>query len=358
MTSVLRFSGPVLPDGDVRDLYVVDGKVTYEPQAGADTAAEGWIVPGLVDAHNHLGLEDGGAVDDEETERQAVADRDNGVLLLRDCGSPADTRWVHDRDDLPRLIRAGRHVARTRRYIRNYGVEVEPEALVGTVAEQARAGDGWVKLVGDWISRDEGDLAPSFPADAVAGAIGTAHALGARVTAHCFGPESLSPLLDAGIDCIEHGTGLQEHHIEQMVASGVALVPTVLQTDKFPEYVAAAADKFPAYATRMDALHRSRRDVLMAAYEAGVDLYVGSDGGGSTRHGVLHEEIIAMADMGIPAEHVLGAASWRARAWLGWNAGLDEGDPADFVVYPGNPVEDLSVLARPSYVVLRGRSFV
>ncbi|MEZ0578856.1 amidohydrolase family protein [Nocardioides sp. MH1] len=357
MTTPLRFHGPVLPDGEVRDLFVVDGRVTYEPQAGADTAAEGWIVPGLVDAHNHLGMDDGGAVGDAETEQQAVADRDTGVLLLRDCGSPADTRWVQEREDLPRLIRAGRHVARTKRYIRNYAVEVEPEDLVDTVAEQAAAGDGWVKLVGDWISRDEGDLMPSFPDDAVAGAIGTAHALGARVTAHCFSEASLSPLLDAGIDCIEHGTGLREHHIEKMLAGGVALVPTVQQTDKFPEYVDAARDRFPAYASTMESLHRSRRDVLMAAYEAGIELYVGSDGGGSARHGCLHEEIGAMVEMGLPASYVLGAASWRARAWLGWNPGLDEGDPADFVVYPSNPVDDLGVLARPSYVVLRGRSY-
>ena len=61
-----------------------------------------------------------------------------------------------------------------------------------------------------------------------------------------------------------------------------------------------------------------------------------------------------MAEMGLPNEYVLGAASWRARSWLGWNAGLDEGDPADFVIYPRNPVEDLSVLTEPSRVVLRG----
>ena len=67
-----RFRGPVLPDGEARDLYVVDGRVTYEPQPGADTVAEGWIVPGLVDAHCHLGLDDSGAVDDAATEEQAV----------------------------------------------------------------------------------------------------------------------------------------------------------------------------------------------------------------------------------------------------------------------------------------------
>ena len=28
------------------------------------------------------------------------------------------------------------------------------------MAQQARFGDGWVKLVGDWIDRSVGDLAP------------------------------------------------------------------------------------------------------------------------------------------------------------------------------------------------------
>jgi len=351
---VLKFSGPVLPDGEPRDLYVVDGRITLEPQPGASTVATGWIVPGLVDAHNHLGLEDGGAVGDAEIEQQAVADRDHGVLLTRDCGSPADTRWVQGREDLPRLIRCGRHVARTKRYLRNYGLEVEPDELASAVAGEARAGDGWVKLVGDWISRESGDLDPSFPPDAVADAIATAHRHGAKVTAHCFGTDSLSPLLDSGIDCIEHGTGLQEHHLDQMAARGVALVPTVLQTDKFPQYVEAGRERFPAYASTMEALHARRRQVLMAAYDAGIAMYVGSDGGGTTRHGCLHEEILAMAEMGLPADYVLGAASWRGREWLGWNGTLDEGAPADFVVYDRNPLDDLTVLLEPSTVVLRG----
>jgi imidazolonepropionase-like amidohydrolase len=350
----LKFSGPVLPDGEVGDLYVVDGRITLEPQPGAETAASGWIVPGLVDAHNHLGLEDGGAVGDAEIEAQALADREAGVLLARDCGSAADTRWVQDREDLPRLIRCGRHIARTKRYLRDYGVEVEPDELPATVAGEAAGSDGWVKLVGDWISREEADLVPSFPPDSVAAAIAAAHEHGAKVTAHCFGVDSLSPLLDAGIDCIEHGTGLQQHHLDQMVARGVALVPTVLQTAKFPEFSTAGRERFPVYAATMDALFARRREVLLAAHEAGVELFVGSDGGGTSRHGCLHEEIRAMVDLGLPADYVLGGASWRARAWLGWNAGLTEGAPADFVVYPRNPVEDLSVLAGPSVVVLRG----
>ncbi|WP_209723739.1 amidohydrolase family protein [Marmoricola sp. OAE513] len=350
----MRFRGPVLPDGEAADLYVVDGVVSYDAQPGAETVAEGWIVPGLVDAHCHIGLDDHGATDLETAEAQAIADRDGGALLIRDCGSAMDTRWVQERADLPRLIRAGRHVGRTRRYIRNYAEEVEPADLAAAVAVQARRGDGWVKLVGDWISREEGDLAPSFPADAFAAAISTAHEHGAKVTAHCFGYDVLPGLIAAGIDCIEHGTGLTTDLVEAMAAAGTALVPTVMQVDKFPEHAAGGREKFPAYAATMTDLYARRRETLMSAYDAGVALYAGSDGGGISKHGNLAGEVLAMAELGLPAEYALGAASWRARSWLGWNATLVEGAPADFLVYPRNPLLDLTVLREPTAIVLRG----
>jgi imidazolonepropionase-like amidohydrolase len=262
---------------------------------------------------------------------------------------------VQQREDLPRLIRAGRHIARTRRYMRNYADEIEPDGLAESVAREAERGDGWVKLVGDWIDRTEGDLRPSFDAADFAAAIKVAHDHGAKVTAHCFGREVLPGLIEAGIDCIEHGTGLTPDLVEPMAEKGIGLVPTVLQTAIFPDLAAQAAPKFPAYAATMTDLHAGRRDTLMSAYEAGVPLYAGSDGGGNQRHGILHEEVVAMHRLGLPAEYALGAASWRAREWLGWNAGLGEGDPADFVVYDSDPLRDLSVLARPAAVVLRGK---
>lgn len=351
----LRFSGPVLPDAEPRTLYVVDDRVTLDPVPGAEGGVDGWIVPGLVDAHCHLGLGEDGAISEEETEAQAIQDRDGGALLIRDCGSASDTAWIHEREDLPRLIRAGRHIARTKRYLRNYAHEVEPAELPAYVAQEAQRGDGWVKLVGDWISRDDGDLRPSFPPEAFAEAIRVAHEHGAKVTAHCFGHDVLQGLLDAGIDCIEHGTGLHQDQVEAMAARGVALVPTVMQTEKFPEHAAGARHRFPDYSRTMTDLFVRRRDTLMAAYEAGVALYAGSDHGGVSRHGNLAGEVIAMAAMGLPAEYALGAASWRAREWLGWNARLGEGAPADFVVYDANPLDDLSVLLRPAAVVLRGR---
>jgi imidazolonepropionase-like amidohydrolase len=353
--TALKISGPVLPDGEVRDLYVVDGRITLERQAGAETVASGWVVPGLVDAHCHLGLNDDGGTSVEETEQQALDDRDAGALLIRDAGSAADTSWIHDRDDLPRLIRAGRHIARTKRYIRNYAHEVEPGDLAAYVAQEAQRGDGWVKLVGDWISRETGDLAPSFAPEEFAAAIAVAHEHGAKVTAHCFGTAVLPGLIEAGIDCIEHGTGLTTDLVEAMVQHGTALVPTVMQVEKFPEYAEAGAEKFPDYAATMTDLFARRRETIMAAHEAGVPLYAGSDGGGVRKHGNIAGEVVAMAELGMRNEAALGAASWGAREWLGWNATLEEGAPADLVVYDANPIEDLSVLARPAVVMLRGR---
>src|SRR6478752_6094459 len=236
-----RFRGPVLPDGEARDLYVVGGRITYEPQAGADTVAEGWIVPGLVDAHCHLGPDDFGATDDAATEQQAIA-----------------------------------------------------------------AGHG-----------------------------------------------VLPGLIEAGIDCIEHGTGLTEDLIDAMVRHGTRLVPTVMQLDKFPEHAAAGQERFPAYADTMVGLYDRMPATIMAAYEAGVPIYAGSDGGGISRHGNIAGEIEALVRIGMPAHDALGAASWRAREWLGVD-GLVEGASADFVVYDRDPRADLSVLRAPTAIVLRG----
>ncbi len=350
-----RVRGVVLPEGEHRDLYVVDGRVTYEPVEGADLVGQGWVVPGLVDAHCHIGLDEHGPVSDEISEEQAIADRDAGALLVRDCGSAADTRWVDDRDDLPRIIRAGRHIARPKRYIRNYAHEIEPDQLTACVIEQAERADGWVKLVGDWIDRDTADLTPCWPADALGSAIAAAHEHGARVTAHVFGEAALPDLLAADIDCIEHGTGLSTDLIDDMATRGVALVPTVKQLDDFPSYAAAGQSRYPAYAAHMRELYSRRRETIRAAYDAGVPIYAGTDAGGVLPHGLIAQEVAELADYGLSPVDALGAASWRARSWLDMPASLAEGDPADFVVYDADPLTDLSVLAQPRRIVLRGR---
>jgi imidazolonepropionase-like amidohydrolase len=356
--AVLHVKGRVLagPD-DVRDeLWVVDGRISYDRPAGARDVrrVEGWALPGLVDAHCHVGLGPHGPVERDVAERQALADREAGTLLIRDAGSPSDTRWTDDREDLPKIIRAGRHIARTRRYLRGYAHEIEPDDLVAYVDREARRGDGWVKLVGDWIDRDLGDLAPSWPRDAVEAAIARAHRLGARVTAHCFAESSLQDLVEAGIDCVEHATGLTEELIPLFVSRGVAIVPTLVNIATFPGLADGGEAKFPRWSAHMRRLHARRYDTVRSAYDAGIPVFVGTDAGGTLPHGLVAAEVAELVTAGLPPLDALAATTWRARAWLG-RPGLDEGATADLVVYEEDPRSDVRVLAAPRRVVLDGR---
>jgi imidazolonepropionase-like amidohydrolase len=353
----LHLAGVVLPEGAHRDVWVRDGRFTFEPVPGAETVSRaGWLLPGLVDAHCHVGLGPGAEhIEDlAGLRQQALADRVAGVLTLRDCGSPVDTRVLDGEPDLPRIIRAGRHLAAPRRYIPGLAIELPAAELADAVRVQARRGDGWVKLVGDWIDRDRGDLAPEWPREALDAAIAAAHEEGARVTAHTFGTDALPDLIGAGIDCIEHGSGLTEELIGLMAARGTAVVPTLVNVENFPGFAAAGESKFPAYASTMRRLYASSGAVVRAAFEAGVPVFAGTDAGGGIAHGRIADEIRALRDAGLPAEAALAAGSWAARSWLGLPC-IEEGAPADVVVYDDDPRRDLDTLQRPQLMVLRGR---
>ncbi len=353
----LHVRGRGLPDETELELWVVDGRISVEPVAGADTVFDGgWIIPGLVDAHCHVGLGPGGPVDLDEAARQAETERDSGALLLRDCGAPIDTRSLDDRDDLPRIIRAGRHLARPRRYIPGLPIDIEDESQLPTaVAEQARRGDGWVKLVGDWIDRAVGDLAPLWSDEVLKAAIDAAHAEGARVTAHVFGEDALPGLIGAGIDCIEHGSGLTDDTVDLMLEHGTALVPTLINFENFPG-IADAAGKYPAYAAHMRDLYTQSGRRLAAAREAGVPIYAGTDAGGMIAHGRIADEVDALKSIGMTDTDALGAACWDARHWLG-RPGLEHGAPADLICYADDPRGGAAVLNHPQRVILRGQLY-
>jgi imidazolonepropionase-like amidohydrolase len=329
--------------------------------AGADTVfgadgKAGWIIPGLVDAHCRVGIGEHGATGLDEAIEQAQTERGAGALLLRDAGSPVDTRSLDDRDDLPRIIRAGRHIARPKRYTPGLPIDIEDESqLPAVVAEQARRGDGWVKLVGDWIDRGVGDLAPLWSDDILMMAIDAAHANGARVTAHVFGEDALPGLINAGIDCIEHGTGITEETIGLMLEHGTALVPTLINIDNFPGIAEAAAGKYPTYAKHMRDLYASCRQRVGAAREAGVPIYAGTDAGSMVAHGRIADEVTALRCVGMTAGEALGAACWDARKWLGRN-GIEHGAAADLLCYPADPRRP-GALDHPDLVILRGQVY-
>jgi len=340
-----------------RDLWLVGDRVSLTPVPGATTVLDGgFVLPGLVDAHCHIGMRPAGLIGSiDEVRSLALVDRSAGVLTIRDAGSPFPYgSALDDEPDLPRLVRAGQHIAAPKRYMRDIGVEVSGEELLPEIRRQAAAGTGWVKLVGDWIDRSVGDLAPSWDASVMAGAVAAAHEAGARVAVHTFGEESVAALVRAGVDSVEHGTGLSDTDISVMAASGVALVPTMLNVATFGRIAEHARPKFPAYADHMLALRDRLPAVVRSAHEAGVPIYVGTDAGGTIEHGLAAQEMLLLASAGLSPTEVLRAGSWGAREWLGF-PGLVEGGLADLVAYDEDPRRNLRTLLEPSLIVLRGR---
>lgn len=343
-----------LPEGRTRDLYLHGDRLTFEPIEGAKTiATSGYALPGLVDAHCHIGIRRGAIpIENLDQARElARTDRDAGVLTIRDAGSPFPYPELEDESDLPRLIRHGQHISASRRYLRGLGLECEPDEVVDAVVQEAKKGSGWVKLVGDWIDRDKADLAPSFEKDVMAEAIAAAHAEGAKVAVHTFSEEGVRIVVEAGVDSVEHGTGLSSDLIEEMAQRGIALIPTMINIDTFDDIAAQAQPKFPGYADHMRQLKAGFPDVVRAAAEAGVDVYVGTDAGGGINHGLAPEEMLNLHHRaGMSSTDVLAAASWKARSWLGL-----ADDLGDVVVYAEDPRENLSVVRQPQHIILRGQ---
>jgi imidazolonepropionase-like amidohydrolase len=304
------------------DLWAVNGRFVRGPVADP-IELSGYVLPGFVDAHCHVGYSTTGISTLDEAELQARTNLHAGALALRDCGSPLDTRSLVGRDDLPVLIRAG-----------------------------LEYGDGWIKIVGDWIDRSIGDLAPIWPDDILAEAVAVAHAGGARVTTHVFGEDALPGLLAAGVDCIEHGTGLTDDTIAAAAANNVHLVPTVINIANFPSF-ADAAGRFPTYAKHMRDLHARNGEMIRQAVSAGIRVHAGTDAGGFVEHGRVADEVTALAEL-LGARQAMFAASHSAREWLGLPV-YDIGAPADLTVYNDDPVVDTAVLHHPATVVRAGR---
>lgn len=354
----LHVRGVVLPDDEVRDLWLTADRVSLTPVSGAVTvASRGFVLPGLVDAHCHIGIAPGGSPVGslDQARGLAATDRDTGVLAIRDAGSPYPYPELDADPGVPRLARAGRHVAPPKRYLRDIGVEVAAAEVPATVRAQAAASNGWVKLVGDWIDRGAGDLAPAWDADTLRAAVEAAHAAGVRAAVHTFSEEAVEIMVRAGVDSVEHGTGLSLDLIDEMARRRTALVPTMINVATFDRIAEQAEGKFPGYATHMRALRERFPGVVRAAHEAGVPVYVGTDAGGGIRHGQAAEEMLLLHERaGMPAADVLRAASWGAREWLGF-AGLVEGGLPDLVIYDEDPRADLRVVRSPRHIILRGR---
>jgi imidazolonepropionase-like amidohydrolase len=349
----LHIRGALLPEGKERDVFVRGGRITFETADDARTILDGgYVIPGLVDAHAHLPFA-GPAADgswEEKSRANARAQLEAGVLALRDPGGPAP-KEIGPAEGLPRTYVAGRFLAVPGGMFPEHGQRELPEEQIPEAAEEELAYSGsWVKLIGDFPGAD-GRLESKFRPGTLAEVARRVHSGGGRVTIHAFLPETIDAVIDAGFDCIEHGVMLQPDQARAMSERGMALVPTISGLENWPEILGmfnAPADEIERAAEALLA----HPETVRTAWEAGVTVLAGTDAG-LVAHGLVRNEVTAMVDAGIPVEDALGAASWRARSFLGLPS-IEEGAFGDLVAFERNPLEDPSVLANPSLIVLDG----
>jgi imidazolonepropionase-like amidohydrolase len=343
--SVLRIRGRALPDGEPVDLYADGDRWTADAVAGADLVAEGWLLPGLVDAHTHPGAEFPGEPLDSELLRQDLREHvASGVTMIRSPGLAGDPpAWFGRDEDVPRAVHAGPWMAQLGLFCGVGGRRASHAELPAVAAAQAAA-TGWAKLIGDW-----GPDGEPIPASVLAEVVAAVHAAGGRVAVHSQRAEGGAGAVAAGIDSLEHGMGLDPGLLPEMAAQGTALTPTLTVITGSLQRMSAKPDgPRKEWYVRGASAHP---DLCAAAAEAGVTILAGTD---SRPHGRVADEIRALAAAGVRPHEALAAGSWAARAYLGL-PGLTEGAPADAVVYDSDPRSDLAQLDHPRAVILRGR---
>ena len=121
--SVLRVRGPALPGGELVDLYADGDRWTTEPVAGAELVAEGWLLPGLADAHTHPGAAEPGDPLDERLLREDLYRHvASGVTMIRSPGLAGDPPGWFGRDgDVPRAVHAGPWIAQHGQFFDGWG---------------------------------------------------------------------------------------------------------------------------------------------------------------------------------------------------------------------------------------------
>ena len=342
---VVRIRGNALPDGEYVDLYADGDRWTTDPVRGAELVAQGWLLPGLVDAHTHPGvLAPGDPLDEQVLREQLSQHVDAGVTVIRAPGLAGEPpSWFGVDAEVPRAWHAGPWLAQHGQFFDGWGRRADHHEFPGIAAAQA-ARTGWAKIVADWGLDDE-----VVPVDVLTAVVEAVHAVGGRVAVHTQHAAGGVVAVAAGVDSVEHGMCLDPDLLARMAEQGTALTPTLSVLEA----------GLPAAHGRPDGPRKewyvrgagAHGQLVAAAAEAGVKVLAGTD---SVPHGRISDEVRAMAGAGVRPHDALAAASWGARAYLGL-PGLEPGAPADAVVYAEDPRLELNQLDSPIAVILRGR---
>ncbi|MGH3241335.1 MAG: amidohydrolase family protein [Spirillospora sp.] len=350
-----RIEGLFLPEGRPGAGGIDDqGHWLPAPPDGGEPIPGRFVLPGLVDAHSHLTIGDGGAdgwprpLTFDEARANLTRAHETGVTVIRDLGSPDSMALrLLEEPDSAGLIVCGRFLAPQNRYFPALHTPVSPETLVESARAEIRAGARWVKLIGDFPLVGRGsmrpaDAVPTYSVEDVRRLVEDVHRAGARVAAHTT-TAFAGDLVRAGVDSVEHGDGMSEADVAALAKRDGAWTPTLCAS-----IVERPGEDPDRRRRRMERRERIGH-LLRLARSLNLTILTGTDVVGS-----MAGEVALLVELGLTPEEALSAASTAASDFLGV-PGLRPGRPANLVSYHGDPRDDPEVLARPAAVFVAGR---
>jgi len=351
------------------------------------TTYDGTLLPGLIDTHVHLvsdggmgSLERAGTLSEDELDaviaqslrQQAAA----GVTTVRDLG---DTEYRtlafrdHSQPGVPRIVAAGPPLTAPAGHCHYLGGCVDgPDAVQSAVEEHVERGVDVVKVMasGGMLTTGTDVFGVQLTAADLRLLVELSHLHGLQVLAHAHSLAGIVHALDAGVDGIEHFTGLTEHGIDvpdavlaRVAEAGVTVDPTL-------GFDAAAMAGAAAPPTRMmQALSRvgldfptayaARLAVAGRARAHGIRVVTGVDSGAvpPKHHGVIGLAIADLTTAGFPIDEALATATSvaaEACRLADTTGSLRPGLSADLLVVDGDLRSDSTALRRPAAVMVRG----
>jgi imidazolonepropionase-like amidohydrolase len=324
------------------------------------------VLPGLVDAHDHLGFDIGDIQAQAEggVVRMALRAARNasialraGITTLRDLGEVGELGVVFRQAiedgsiDGPRLIVAREWISRTGGHAWFAARQADGETDVRrAVREQARGGSDWAKIMvtGGILTPSSVPISRGFSDDEIEAAVSEAHVLGLPISAHAIGGDGLTACIQAGVDSVEHAYFATDGDLDMMAEGDIALVSTfgILDVGSTDERLK------PPIRDKMKAAREACLSALSRARERGIRVGCGCD----LNHASLTLELQGLVAAGFtPMEAIRAATRLNAEICRAAEVGrIEAGALADLVAVKGDPLEELGRLDDVMVVVKGG----
>jgi imidazolonepropionase-like amidohydrolase len=375
---------------------VVDGGkiVAIEPGFRAPAAGDrvidlktGTLLPGLFDMHVHLSGEysrnaeiNDYKLNEADVAIDAVVHAQRtllaGFTTVRDLGDEfRETIALRNAIGArkvpgPRILAAGKaigttggHADPTNGWSRKFPADPGPEQGVVNSVDDARKavrqrykeGSDTIKITatGGVLSIAKNGSNPQFTEEEIRAIVTTARDYGFKVAAHAHGAEGMKRAVRGGVDSIEHGTFMDDETIKLMKERGTFYTPT-LSAGRWVADKAKDPDFFPAVVRPKAQSVGPQIDATFAkAYKAGVKIMFGTDTGVSA-HGDNAREFRYMVEDGMPPMVAIKAATSIPAKFLEIDdkvGSIAVGKLGELVGVPGNPLEDITVMERVSFVM-------